>query len=258
MQRGRKKGQVTLFIILGIIIVTLAIILVYFYSSSKTGPGQEEIQQRLDAAALEPIKELIKTCTKASLEKGIIKIGLQGGYYDPAYFVQLGNYSVSYVYINKQNRLPTLYQISREIEAYSKSDEAKEEIDSCINGFKSFKKAYDMDIGKYELKVGEISDTSIPVEITYPITVSKEDVSLQISKVAYTIDSGLGTAYKVAVDIVNEEIATGSFDTSSYILSHSPLATIERQSSEGNIFYYLDTIPQEAEKAFKFHFIIKK
>jgi hypothetical protein len=254
----QKKGQVTLFIILGIIILVIAAILAYVYGARTTTEGQQELNQPLTSSSLEPIKELIKTCTKISIEKGIIKIGLQGGYYQPAYFVQLGNYSVSYAYINNQNRLPTLYQISKEIEKYTSSEESQKEVEECIDDFKNFKKSYSMDIEDYEIKVGEISDTSIPIEVNYPITVSKDDVSLELDKVAYNIDSGIGTAYKVATDITNSEVSSGTFDIDGYIISHVPLATIERQRDADNLFYYLESITQDTEQPFKYHFIIKK
>ena len=256
MQKRGKKGQVTVFIILGIIILVVVGILVYFYTSNVRETSLEEVQVRLDASALEPIKELIETCTKETIEKGIILVGMQGGYYNPAQFVQLGNYSVSYAYINGANKLPTLARIGQEIEEYSMSDESREKIDNCINDFKQF--TLNIESGDYEVEMGEISGTSIPVRIIYPIEVSKGDITLQIPDVTYLIESGIGVAYAVAVDIVNDEATSGDFKVMDYINSNFPLATIERQRADSNLFYYLESIPQQTEKPFKFHFIIEK
>ncbi len=75
-----KKGQVTIFIILGIIILVAVILFFFIKSRFYFGPAtQERLQQEFPA-----IKEHIENCLKQESEPLIRKIGLQGGFLEPA------------------------------------------------------------------------------------------------------------------------------------------------------------------------------
>ena len=250
-----------MFIILGIVL--LAVIFAVFYFLGDKIIKQSETEISLDESGIEPIRNLVKDCVEKEVIKGTELIGKQGGYYDPVKFYTIGEYDLSYdCYFNSNgnyvNNLPTLFKISREIEEYLGSDEAVSSVDECIDDFDDFKgQGFDINDGSREISV-DVNNEVIIVDVDYPITISKSNSTLEIEGVKFDILSGLGTAYYVAVDVVNDECSGVDFDLDNYIIEHNPLAYIERQRSENRLYYYLTSIPQGVEDSFRFHFIIEK
>src|ERR1041385_6059774 len=77
-----KKGQVTIFIILGIIILMVVGIGIYLAGRSSRAPLEQQISQ---PATFEPraIREYGSACLEKTAEEGIYTIAAQGGYLNP-------------------------------------------------------------------------------------------------------------------------------------------------------------------------------
>lgn len=76
-----KKGQISLFIIMGLIILLVFFFLFYLWQEGVTG-GLEEQRRRAIITSLEAgaIEYLTEDCTRQALKSGLILIGEQGGY----------------------------------------------------------------------------------------------------------------------------------------------------------------------------------
>jgi len=254
-----KRGQVTIFIIVGIVIVISVFLIFYFLGDTLKRQSTPEVV--LEESSLEPITNLIEECVSNEIVKGVELVGLQGGYNNPPVYFQIGDYKLSYdcdkdesgIYIN---RLPTLNRISSEIEEYTSDN--MNLIEECIDNFKTYKdQGYKINDGDMNINV-EISD-SILVDVNYPVEVNRGDFTSSFNNFEFSIPSGLINAYKVATDIVNDECTGTIFNIDDYIINNPPLSFIERQlSSDGKLFYYLTTIPQNGEDAYRFHFIVKR
>ena len=106
----QKRGQVTTFIILGLLIVIAIILLLVILKvpigELKTGPS-EEIARQLQ---IESIKEYVDSCVKDTANNGLYIIGLQGGYINlPDKVLEIDNIKIAYGYykgknVNRKNR----------------------------------------------------------------------------------------------------------------------------------------------------------
>ncbi|MBD3259061.1 hypothetical protein GF371_00355 [Candidatus Woesearchaeota archaeon] len=75
-----KKGQVTLFIIIGIIILVVFFFL--FYITQRLTPGEQEMEQLTVAKSKlrsAPLRYYVESCIQKSFEEGLNMISLQGG-----------------------------------------------------------------------------------------------------------------------------------------------------------------------------------
>ncbi|MBU4493481.1 MAG: hypothetical protein KKA61_03870 [Nanoarchaeota archaeon] len=77
----KKRGQVTVYIILGIIILFLAILLFYFRGTTEEEMGMQELvrAQKIPKEA-RPITNYVTTQLDDATKKGLLLIGMQGGY----------------------------------------------------------------------------------------------------------------------------------------------------------------------------------
>jgi len=259
-----KRGQVTVFVIIGIVIV-VAVFLVFYFLGDRF-KRDTDVDIVFDESNVEPMIKLVEDCVSDEVVKGVEFVGLQGGYFDPPKYFELEDYKLSYnchkdesgVYVN---RLPTLSRISQEIEEYLSSDRLNK-IEECIDGFKFYKnQGYKINyenIDNMGLKV-TIGSTII-VNVVYPVQVERGDFSSSFNSISFQIDSGLITAHSVATDIINDECSGIIFDIDDYIINNPPLAYITRQIAPEDLgyFYYLETIPTGNENMYKFHFIIER
>ena len=255
-----KRGQVTVFVIVGIVIVVTIALIFYFLGDNIKRQTDTEVV--LEEASLEPMIQLVESCVRDEVVKGVELVGLQGGYFDPPKYSQEGDYQISYdchkdeggVYIN---RLPTLAKIAQEIEEYISASDSVELIEECIDNFDDYKnQGYKIDDGVLNIDISIAQ--SILVDVNYPVEVERGEFVSSFNGVKFQIDSGLMDAYSVATDIINDECTGTVFNIDNYIIDHPPLVFIERQLELGRLFYYLTTIPNNDVDVYKFHFIVER
>jgi len=70
-----KRGQVTIFIIIGIILLIILALFLYFRGESLDLEPQEKIPSEFV-----PVRNLIEECMQVHAKEGIYLLGIQGGY----------------------------------------------------------------------------------------------------------------------------------------------------------------------------------
>jgi len=130
-----KKGQLTLFIIIGILIVA-AVGIGFYLSSIST---VDELDDEVLETAIEtiPVQSFVDTCLEKTLIDGVLHIGLQGGYYIiPNDFIFNLGFMVPIFHDNVNGDfMPSIGNIEEEISYY-----VIDNIDICLNGFEVFTK----------------------------------------------------------------------------------------------------------------------
>lgn len=211
-----KRGQVTIFIILGIIILAAVILFFYVKSNVYFGPAtQGRLQQELPV-----IKEHIEECLKESTEPYLRKIGKQGGFLDPnedTYKYYFGD-KISYLCYNIHNdkrcinRMLLKSQIEDQLE-----QEIKKELLGCID-IESFKKSgyeieYPSTLNTPDLAIGQ---DSVVIFLNFPITIRKDQTEVKEFLFKTKINYPLGRLFNSVQDIITAESILGDFDTTSY------------------------------------------
>lgn len=125
-----KKGQITIFIIIGITI--LAVVSILIYMQTKEGGGFQTAKVPLE---VQPIKAFVESCSKQTTENGLVFIGLQGGYYNlSGNFFNLGLFAFPYYFYEGSPFFPEKDSIRQELSKY-----VEKMLDVCLNNFSIFK-----------------------------------------------------------------------------------------------------------------------
>lgn len=258
----KKRGQVALFIILGIIIVVV-IGFIYFNRGLiiKTKTSTES-NEKFVSARLEPIKTQVQNCVQKSALKGLVILGKQGGHFKPYKYEELSGFNVSYsCYRANQetvNQLPLISDMNNEFNSYMGNVKTVTEINSCIDKFSTFKKEGLNIVERGNLGIkGNILENNVRIDITYSLDVKKGDYTATLNSMFTEIPVGLGKAYRIAVDISNKECNGNEFDYDGLGLGE-PIVTSSVQGYNGKKIIYLKTIPTfKDEIPIDFNFIIE-
>ncbi|MAG47703.1 hypothetical protein CL617_03785 [archaeon] len=235
---SKKRGQVTIFIILGIIIVAIIGVAYFLINQSAKDIRQDA---KYDDSKLQPLKDYVESCIKFHGTEVINLLGRQGGSVDPGLYQYYFDSKVSYLCHTDSftacfNRKPNLIgHMENEIKSYLENN-----LRFCID-FQQVKEfGYNIDASD-ELTVSvSIGDANTIVNLDYPITIKKENTIIKENRFSETFNVPLGRLAEVALDGVEEEINVGDFFTMPYMLRNRGEVEIERQAVRGSKVYILN------------------
>jgi ribosomal protein S5 len=107
-----KRGQITIFIIIGIAFLAAVGLTIYVVSTTSSQRSQTTLQeQQLVAALASPVDEFVTRCLKLTAEQGLEQIGKQGGTLnpDPADSVLFNDVRVAYGIIPPTRDIPPIF-----------------------------------------------------------------------------------------------------------------------------------------------------
>ena len=211
----QKRGQVTIFVIIGILIIVSILLFLFLRSRVYLGPGTIlDLEQEFPQ-----IEEHIQECLLEAVEPRIIQMGLQGGFIrtpDGTFRQYQGN-KVSYLCYNIRDqpfcrsRILTIPNMEAEISEFVKRDIESQ----CLNIAGFGKIGYDIIEGPLEITT-DIGDDKIIITANIPITIIKGANKAERSEFSTSINLPLGRLYNAAHDIVNTEAISGFSDTLLY------------------------------------------
>ncbi len=254
-----KRGQVTVFVILGLLILIVLALVFYLYGEKLKFQTKEEV--KFDFSNVDVVKTYVEDCiNKYSLE-AINLAGKQGGEVNPGFYQNwncksLGDCDkVSYAcftteYASCYNKKPFFRNfVEQEITNYLKTN-----LNSCIDLNKLKEAGFNVEAGNLNVNVS-ILDYNTIVNVNYPITITKGESRLKQDKFTKTFNVPLGKLIKVADDIVNQAINNpqGFIDPRVYVISQNGEIQLERQT-------HLDTkiyIANVKNDPYKFQFAIQ-
>ncbi|MBT4650962.1 hypothetical protein HN799_05585 [Candidatus Woesearchaeota archaeon] len=176
-----KKGQLTIFIIVGILIVT-AIATVFFVVQKGTEDKVGEVDSETGK-----IKAYFENCLKSTTEKGIAWNGQQGGYYltpDPSAFYFSNVILVPYYFYHGLARIPDDFVFEEQLNKYI-LDNFEE---NCDLDFFS-EEGYEIEIIG-ELKINsKLLFNSFFVEMEYPLRIKQGEETTELDKFSIEVAS---------------------------------------------------------------------
>lgn len=186
-----KRGQVTVFMIIGLVIIFVLFILVYFKSVQVKKIGKET-EGILDLD-INNIKNFVDNCVKDVGEDSLELAGKQGGYTEIKDNMLATFYGFfPYIYDEGNNKLISKKEMQNQISLY-----INEYLPECINNFSSFK-GLNIKQGKIETQT-LIGKKDVTVVVDYPIKIMKKDSEIEISKFTSNFNIRLSHIY----DIIN-------------------------------------------------------
>ncbi len=200
----KKRGQVGVFIVVGIIVL-VTISLVFFFRDSLTKTIRQEptnVQEYL-TQQLDDIKTEIGKCVNQETDKASKLLMKNGGLFERD-FGNINYIGVSYPILCREiNQTGTclsepilIINLQEKLNGY-----LPEKISKCIN-LENYKgKDYSLTTGKINLS-SQILDEFIVVEVNYPVKLTKGSNSASENRFVYKLNIPLGVLTKVSNDLV--------------------------------------------------------
>ena len=239
----KKRGQLTIFILIAIIII--AIVLAYFLFFKKdlseyTNPDVEKTHV------------IIKDCIESNLVDSVRLIGLQGGYFTlPERYFETELSKIAYGYYNRENTLVSISKMENEINSYIETA-----LPLCVDE----NNLDDLNIEKKEVNAkANIKKNLVSVKIDFPVCITKEESTSCLKKdYSSEIEVKLGDIHNIATKIINQKIKYPNLIDLTYLSSFSYSVSI--LPYDNNIFIYLitDENYELNEVPYVFRFVMKK
>ncbi|MBW2993186.1 hypothetical protein KY317_01270, partial [Candidatus Woesearchaeota archaeon] len=207
---GNRKGQITIFIIIGIIMLLSIALIIYLRSETSIFRPR---QPSIIPSEAEPIKNYVEACIEKLGAEAADIIGTTGGYVeipeelvkDRASYLEFSPLETGknpYWYYGGQRRIPSLDFISRQIDRY-----IDENLLECISKLDIFREQYIIEERGQITSTTKLADEGILLSVAYPITISdKLGVKItDINEFNTDIPYRLKKAYELAVEIMERE-----------------------------------------------------
>ncbi|MBN1503039.1 hypothetical protein JW930_05835 [Candidatus Woesearchaeota archaeon] len=199
----KKKGQLSLLIIILIICLLILVSVIFLIAKTKKSEVESSIK---DSFKIVPTKESIKAyvemCLYDTALPAVYYISKRGGYIDlPAESILTPNINTAYYYYLGADKMPTLESIENEISHY-----VEQTLFICINDLRPFKDmSRDINLGEFSVDT-TIGKNSVFIKLTYPIELSTDNTKVDVTEYTTTIPLRLGLIYDYAKQVNNELI----------------------------------------------------
>lgn len=220
-----KRGQVTIFIIIGVIVVSVGVLFFLFRTGVVPGIGEK--------AEKDP-NAFLESCMEDKIKEAINLISMQGGYIkNPLYvtfkFEDESPLNISYLCYNQNefslciNQEPMLIQhLKKEIYNYIDDD-----VDNC---FKKLilsleKQGYDVDSSYRDFEI-DLTEGKVVIDIDADITLTKTDETSKQKDFKIITPSKFYDLVLIAQKIINAESISGEFDYNQILIY--PEANIDK------------------------------
>jgi hypothetical protein len=207
-----KRGQLTLFIVLGMILLVLVGIMVY-YRASITETVNKNILHRNVAVPREvnDIQDYVRGCVDDMSVVMLYQLGAQGGLLSPSgeKGVITDQFSVAYGYYTGKNVLPSTVDFKREFSSFMNLY-----LPNCLSLG---------DFGKFHVTPSkpstslEFLDDKVKVSVDYPLTVSEGESVFNVDE-PYTVEYPL--RIKFLHDIANGIVTRTASDPKNIDVSY--------------------------------------
>ncbi|MFH0977812.1 MAG: hypothetical protein V1837_00785 [Candidatus Woesearchaeota archaeon] len=244
-----KKGQLTIFIILGLAILS-SLALVYFLESAKT--------QILPEHPIEPelvpelVSQAVSSCVKEKAPILIKSLASGGGDFHPLQHRLYQGVNYSYLCLSSEKNGCINGLLTRSKMQSRLAEALRTGLLSCIN--LTFLKRQGYAVTDKPIVVSSvIAFDHVQFLVDYPVLVSKDSFVLENPKQSVDIALPLGKLLDLSRFILNSEINSSYFDKDSWMLSH-PDVLIEKHKPYPDTLYSLSVYLPDTKDSLRFNF----
>lgn len=208
-----KRGQVTIYIIVGVVVIVGVILFLLFRSGIIPNPINPSSEVNPNS--------FLKECMQDKVTETVKLMEPQGGTLNPTLykkfmFVEEGKaYNVSYLCYNQNDYLPCVNQRPMLISSMEEEikNEIRDTVEECFDDLESsYKNAgYDVSVSGSEYDVS-LHEGEVVVKLDRTIEMTKGDQSSVLKDFRVAVPSKIYDLAFVSVEIVNEEAMNCVFD----------------------------------------------
>ncbi len=209
-----KRGQVTIFIILGIVVLVVFALLLSLKTDYVDNLFDGSSSTQFESVDIEAVKDSIAYCVQGSLLEAVTHISNRGGYFAPMnssfYADDVHGVLVTYAWTSDYGtRLPSLRGLGQQIKLYMDDSSNRALIENCIDGqLNMYSDSWDFEnVNDFEFRIPRVSANSIKQEIIYPadspLSVKGSKGVATTTEILAELDIALGQAQKVADEIID-------------------------------------------------------
>lgn len=185
-----KRGQITVFIIVGIVILVILALFLFI-----RGEKEIEMPEEIDTTS---VKNFVSSCLAITGKEAAVYTGKLGGYYVvPEPYVVYENSLVPVYCDEGVNKTPAKERIEQEISAYVDNN-----LIACINDFSNFP-GMKIEAGDISTKT-TITQNGLLFELTYPLLINEKQ-SLDLFTKEVPIE--LGKIYSVVNEQIKDQVS---------------------------------------------------
>jgi hypothetical protein len=228
---NEKRGQVTVFIILALVIVVLGVLIYLFYPKISSTLGLST--QNPDA--------FIQECMEDTLSNIVTNLSLQGGSLEPQHYFVYQNQKLEYLcYTNEYYKTCVMQQPMLQVHIESEIKGAIEE--KSKECFDSLKQSYEKKGYQVNMKSGETRVELLPrmVLVTFDnsLTLTKENTE-NYNSFQVILNNNLYELVSISSSILNYEATYGDSETTFYMDYYPDLKVEKKKQSDGTTVYIL-------------------
>lgn len=242
MKIGKKKGQVSLFIILAILLVSAIILLFYYW---KPGIFSSNVSQ-----------PRLEQCLEDVIQDKIVLLSSSAGVLDSKFNYLYNGRNYTFVCYTDEFFQPCVNQVPLLTKTFeeSLSKLLKEEFQLCYDSSVSDlkRRGFDVSEGTIDFDV-TMEPGSVLVSIDAPVTVSSGDISSRTQKYNYRYKTNLYEMLMVATSLVQFETYYGASEQTTQMMLY-PNIKIDKQRRDGEVTVYTLT---EKNEDFDYLFAVK-
>jgi hypothetical protein len=227
----QNKGQVTIFIIIAILIVGLAVLFFFVIPETKVGVVFDEKNPGA----------FLQTCLEDKISDTIELISSRGGSIAPEHYFTYNNIKIEYLCYTNENldlcviQRPLLKQhIESEIE-----NEIREDVVNC---FDSLKKTYEEKNYNVNMETGKTTIELLPKRVVasfdYILSVSKTQTD-RYDSFSVVLNNNLYELVSIANSIIEWEATLGDVDPRNYMALYPDLRVEKNLRDDGTKIYVL-------------------
>jgi|APSaa5957512622_1039677.scaffolds.fasta_scaffold59484_1 hypothetical protein len=183
-----KRGQMTVFFIVGILILGTAT-LVFFLSDFTSSEPQDLLG--------DSIQNYVQSCVESTAEEGLDYISLHGGYYS---LPQLSYDDLPYYYYGGKQNVISKGELETQLGMYMDN-----ELRFCLQNFLLFRnQGYTFDTGDVKTNVA-VKKEAVVFDVVFPLTVKRDALARSFDVFTAVRSHNVGKVHEGVTSFVNQE-----------------------------------------------------
>ncbi|MFH1151934.1 MAG: hypothetical protein V1788_02300 [Nanoarchaeota archaeon] len=228
---GNKRGQITIFVIIGIIILALAFAIYYFYP---------QIKSTITGQTMNP-SSYLQNCIEEDLNLALKRVSAQGGSINPEHYLLYQNQKLEYLcYTNEYYKTCVMQQplLKRHVEQ-EVTKAISDRADECLASLEQTytKSGYEVDLRKGKIGL-ELLPKRVVIYFNSTLTL-KKDTSQRYTDIRASVTNNLYELVSIATSILNFETTYGDSETTIYMNYYHDLKVEKIKQEEGSKVYIL-------------------